>query len=282
MRNCPLVPPRPQPKQCHRPFSLFTEASINLADDEQLMELMVQAGFDRVFIGIESPNEESLAECDKLQNRNRDLVASVKKILSHGMEVQGGFILGFDSDPVSIFRSQINFIQNSGIVTAMVGLLNAPRGTRLYQRLKQENRLIRSITGDNMDLSINFIPKMNYETLMNGYRHVLNTIYAPKEYYERIRTFLKHFRPRQRPKASQLRPYHIWGLIRAIWVLGIKEKGRKYYWRLFLSTLLKRPRLFPLSMALSVYGLHFRKVVERLSRTPILTLQPDPAKTEGS
>ena len=103
---------------------------------------MVEAGFDRLFIGIESPNEESLLECNKLQNQGRDLVASVKKIQNHGFEVQGGFIIGFDSDPISIFRSQINFIQKSGIVTAMVGLLNAPRGTRLYQRMKEENRLL--------------------------------------------------------------------------------------------------------------------------------------------
>ncbi|GAG18601.1 unnamed protein product, partial [marine sediment metagenome] len=130
------------------PFSLLTEASINLADDEELMQLMVKAGFNSVFIGIETPNEESLAECNKLQNKNRDLAASVKKIQNYGLEVQGGFIVGFDSDPLSIFKSQINFIQRSGIVTAMVGLLNAPRGTRLYQRLKQENRLLIGFTGD--------------------------------------------------------------------------------------------------------------------------------------
>jgi len=123
------------------PFHLFTEASINLADDEELMQLMVDAGFNTVFIGIETPNEESLVECNKSQNQNRDLVASVKKIQNHGFEVQGGFIVGFDSDPLSIFKSQISFIQKSGIVTAMVGLLNAPAGTRLYQRLKEENRL---------------------------------------------------------------------------------------------------------------------------------------------
>ncbi|MGB2884762.1 MAG: radical SAM protein, partial [Dehalococcoidia bacterium] len=121
-------------KERKYPSPLFTEASINLADDEELMKLMVEAGFDMVFIGIETTNEESLAECSKNQNRGRDLVASVKKLQNHGFQVQGGFILGFDSDPVSIFKSQINFIQKSGIVTAMVGLLNAPPGTRLYER----------------------------------------------------------------------------------------------------------------------------------------------------
>ena len=141
---------------------------------------MVDAGFSAVFIGIETPNEESLVECNKFTNINRDLVASVKKIQNRGLEVQGGFIVGFDSDPLSIFKNQISFIQKSGIVTAMVGLLNAPPGTRLYQRLKKENRLLEGISGDNTDCSINFIPKMNYETLINGYQHILNTIYSPR------------------------------------------------------------------------------------------------------
>jgi len=269
-------------KERKYPFTLFTEASINLADDEQLMQLMVEAGFNRVFIGIESPNEDSLVECNKYTNRNRDLVASVKKVHNHGLEVQGGFIVGFDNDPISIFRSQINFIQNSGIVTAMVGLLNAPRGTRLYQRLKQENRLLKSITGDNVDCSLNFIPKMNYETLISGYKHILNTIYSPKQYYERVRTFLKEYRPYNTNKISQLRFYHIWGLIKSIWILGIQEKGRKYFWELFISTLVKRPKLFPLSMTLSVYGIHFRRVIQKFSNTPSPAIQSNPVNPEST
>ena len=246
------------------PFTLFTEASINLADDEELMRLMVEAGFNMAFIGIETPNEESLAECNKLPNKGRDLVASVKKIQNHGLQVQGGFIVGFDSDPLSIFKSQISFIQRSGIVTAMVGLLNAPRGTRLYQRLKKENRLLKGISGDNTDCSINFIPKMNHETLINGYKHIMQTIYAPKQYYERVKTFLKEYKPQKRKGASRIQFYHIRAFIKSMWVLGVKEKGRKYYWKLFVSTLLKYPRSFPLSMSLAVYGLHFRKVAEKL------------------
>jgi len=264
------------------PFPLFTEVSINLADDEQLMQLMVKAGFNRVFVGIETPNEESLVECNKYTNINRDLVASVKKIQNNGFEVQGGFIVGFDSDPISIFRSQINFIQNSGIVTAMVGLLNAPRGTRLYQRLKQENRLLKGFTGDNVDCSLNFIPRMNYETLINGYKNILSTIYSPKQYYERIRTFLKEFRPYQPQRVSQLRFYHIQGFIKSMWILGVWERGRKYYWGLFISTLLKRPKLFPLSMTLTVYGFHFRKVIQKLSSTPGLVVQSDYTDQKGS
>jgi len=251
------------------PFAFSTEASINLADDEELMKLMVEARFNQVFIGIESPNEESLAECNKLPNKDRDLVASVKKIQNYGLEVQGGFIVGFDSDPISIFRSQINFIQRSGIVTAMVGLLNAPRGTRLYQRLKKENRLLQDISGDNTDCSINFIPKMNYETLINGYKHILNTIYAPKQYYERVGTFLKEYKPQKVGGISRLQFHHIRAFIRAMWFMGVKEKGRRYYWKLLISTLLKRPRSFPLSISLSVFGFHFRKVAEKFSKLPL-------------
>jgi len=251
------------------PFTLSTEASINLADDEDLMHLMTQAGFNRVFIGIETPNEDSLVECNKYHNQNRDLVASVRKIQNHGLEVQGGFIVGFDSDPLSIFKSQINFIQKSGIVTAMVGLLNAPRGTKLYQRLKQENRLLQDISGDNMDGSLNFIPKMNYETLVNGYKSILDTIYSPKQYYERVKVLLKEYKPPQIKRPARLQFFHVRALFNSVWFLGIREKGRRYYWKLFLSTLLKRPRFFPLSITLALYGFHFRKVVEKYLGSPV-------------
>jgi len=252
------------------PFAFSTEASINLANDEKLMQMMVAAGFNTVFIGIETPNEESLAECNKLPNKGCDLKELVKKIQNHGMEVQGGFIVGFDSDPLSIFKSQISFIQNTGIVTAMVGLLTAPRGTRLYQRLVSENRILKGSSGDNTDCSLNFVPKMHYDTLINGYRHILNTIYAPKHYYERVRTFLKEYKPQKRDGKTRLRLYHIRALLNSMWFLGIKEKGRRYYWKLFFSTLFRYPRSFPLVVGLSIYGYHFRKVVEKYTSTPIV------------
>jgi len=255
-------------KKKRQPFPLFTEASINLADDEELMQLMVEAGFDRVFIGIETPNEESLVECNKSQNRNRDLVDSVKKIQRHGLEVQGGFIVGFDNDPVSIFKSQINFIQKSGIVTAMVGLLNAPPGTRLHNRLKKEDRLLKDFTGDNTDCSINFVPKMKYDTLINGYKDILKTIYSPQCYYERVKTFLKEFKPHNKG-GNKPDLYHIKAFLKSIWLLGIRENGRRYYWRLVISTLLKYPRRLQVSVTLAIYGYHFRKVVENYLRAPV-------------
>jgi len=249
-------------------FALSTEASINLADDEELMKLMVDAGFSTVFVGIETPNDERLAECNKFTNKTRDLVASVKKVQNHGLEVQGGFIVGFDSDPLSIFKSQISFIQKSGIVTAMVGLLNAPSGTRLYRRLKKENRLLKDSSGDNTDCSLNFIPKMNYETLVNGYKHILDTIYSPKHYYERVKTFFKEYKP-QRKRKARIQFQDVRALVKSMWFLGVREKGRRYYWKLFLSTLFKHPRKFPLSVTLAVYGYHFRKVLEKYIMTPI-------------
>jgi radical SAM superfamily enzyme YgiQ (UPF0313 family) len=246
-----------------RPFTFFTEASINLADDEELMRLMSEAGFDMVFVGIESPNEESLVECNKLPNKNRDLLTSVKRIQHYGLQVQGGFIVGFDSDPLSIFKSQIDFIQKSGIVTAMVGVLMAPPETRLYKRLQKENRLLVGGTGDNTDGSTNFIPKMGYETLARGYKQVVDTIYAPKQYYERIRTFLREYKPSDKGK-WKISLLHLIAWIRSIWVLGFKEKGRIHYWKLFVWTLLKKPKTFPLSMTLAVQGFHFRKVAQKV------------------
>ena len=151
----------------------YTEASVNLSDDEPLMEMMVEAGFDAVFIGIETPDKECLTECNKKQNKNRDLVESVKRIQRSGLQVQGGFIVGFDNDTQSIFQRQIDFIQNSGIVTAMVGLLQAPAGTKLYERLKQEGRLLGDMSGDNVDGTTNIIPRMDLEALHSGYKNIM-------------------------------------------------------------------------------------------------------------
>jgi len=240
------------------PFN--TEVSINLADDDELMQLMAQAGFDTVFVGIETPNEDSLIECSKTQNKGRDMVESVKRLQRAGLQVQGGFIVGFDSDPPSIFQQQIDFIQKSGVVTAMVGLLQAPPGTRLYERMKSEGRLVSEMSGDNVDGSTNIIPKMGLETLREGYRKILDQIYAPRVYYERVLTFLREYRP---PKIRvRLDLQHILALVRSIYQLGIRDVARKHYWRVFFWTLFRRPRLFPLAITLSIYGFHFRQVIQ--------------------
>ena len=242
-------------------ISFMTEVSINIADDEELLELMVAAGFNSVFVGIETPNEESLTECGKGQNRGRDLVENVRHIQQRGLQVAGGFIIGFDSDPLSIFEQQIQFIQKSGIVTAMVGLLQAPPGTQLYERLKQEGRLSGEVTGDNCDATMNFIPRMNKDTLYEGYQRVLAEIYSPEGYYARVKTMLKDFNPSSEIKAP-LSFELIKAFFKTIYLIGIKSAERVQYWRLFFWTLFKRPKMFPLAITMSVYGYHFRRVYE--------------------
>jgi radical SAM superfamily enzyme YgiQ (UPF0313 family) len=244
------------------PFTFNTQVSIELSDHEDLMEMMVRAGFDVVFVGIETPHEQSLGECNKFQNRNRDLLTSIRKIQKAGLEVQGGFIVGFDNDPLTIFDTQIKFIQASGVVTAMVGILTALPRTQLYERLRREHRLLKESSGNNTDFSTNFIPKMDYDLLINGYKRVLKTLYAPKHYYSRLRTFLQEYIP-PRKKLFHFRFNYIGAFVRSVVVLGIFGQERFYYWKLLLWTLISRPRLFPQAVTLSIYGFHFRKVFEK-------------------
>ncbi len=243
------------------PFN--TEVSINLADDPELLRLMTMAGFVMVFVGIETPNEDSLVECSKNQNKGRNLVESVKVLQRAGLQVQGGFIVGFDNDTPAIFQQQIDFIQKSGIVTAMVGLLQAPLGTHLYERLEREGRLVNdtSGSGDNVDGTTNIIPQMGLETLRAGYRSLMKQIYAPQAYYERVRTFLREYRP---PSIHfHLELDYLLAFWRSAYRLGICGVERVQYWRLVLWTLFRRPRLFPLAITLSIIGFHFRQVVEQ-------------------
>lgn len=238
------------------PFN--TELSINLADDPVLLKLMVQAGFDTVFVGIETPNEASLTECSKTQNQGRDMVESIKILQRAGLQVQGGFIVGFDNDSPMIFQQQVDFIQKSGIVTAMVGLLQAPTGTRLYERMKKEGRLVKEFSGDNVDGSTNIIPKMGIEPLREGYRKILNQIYTPKNYYKRVVTFLREYHPHKVRVSSE--PQYILALWRSIYQLGIRGVERFEYWKLFFWTLFSRPRLFPMAITFTIIGFHFRQV----------------------
>jgi len=242
-------------------ITFSTEASINLADDEELMELMTEAGFEFVFVGIETPEEEALSSSNKNQNKKRNLLEDVKKIQRAGLEVKAGFIVGFDSDTVSTFHRQIEFIQKSGIVTAMVGLLQAPPGTKLYQRLAEEGRIISQMTGDNVDGTTNIIPKMNKELLLAGYRNIMGTIYSPKHYYERVKTFLREYKA---PKIRLPIDFNsILALLRTIIRLGILGKERLYYWNLVFWTIFHRPELFPQAITMSVYGYHYRTICEK-------------------
>ncbi len=248
-------------KERNYPFRFTTEVSINLADDKELLRLMVKAGFHHTFVGIETPSGESLAECGKKQNLKRDMVESVKTLQRHGLVVSGGFIVGFDNDNPSIFQQQIDFIQQSGIVTAMVGLLNAPVHTKLYQRLQAENRLLNSFNGNNMDGSINFIPKMPYQTLIRGYKEILETIYSPKEYYLRVKTFLREY---QVPQKGRVAFGDVRALFRSMWKIGVLDSGKRYYWKLLIYSLLTCPKKFALAVEFAIYGFHFRRVVRSI------------------
>jgi len=241
----------------NNPFCFITEASINLADDKELMELMVKAGFEKVFVGIETPEETCLMECNKLQNHNRDLIESVNIIQRYGMEVFAGFIVGFDNDPPNIFQRQIDFIQKSGIITAMVGLLNAPRLSKLYRRLQEEGRIVDQFTGDNTDYSINFIPVMDKNELLKGYQKIIQNIYSCKAYYARVLTFLKQYDP---PSVQPLSFNRFMALIKSIIYIGILKKESIYFWKIISWSIFNKPKTFPLAVTYSIYGYHFRRV----------------------
>jgi len=246
------------------PFWLLTEASLNLSGDEELMGLMIEAGFDKVFIGLETPNEESLAECNKLQNKNSDMVSAVKKIQNHGMQVLGGYIVGFDNDPPSIFDRQIGFIQETGVVVAMVGILDALPKTRLYERLEAEGRLLAASSGNNTDLSISFVPRMDINILLEGYKKILQKIYSPEKYYERIVNFFQGYKPTR--KRKRITASEIGAFAKSVWRIGIigRKEERRYYWKLLIISAMKYRSLFSEAIVLQIYGFHFRKIVDGL------------------
>lgn len=255
-----LLPAMKRWMQNHQfPFTFSIQSSINMADDEDLLSLMNETGFSSTFIGIETTDETSLLDCNKVQNQNRDLLRSVQKIQNAGFMVSGGFIVGFDSDMPTVFQRQIEFIQQSGIVTAMVGLLNAPKNTKLYLRLKDENRLTDEPTGSNTDFSMNFIPKMNYTELMDGYKTIIQNIYSAKPYYQRVRQFLMNYK-RKHIRKNKIEFSYLTGFFKSIFIIGMVNKGRREYWKFLLWTLFRRPALFPDAVIFAVYGFHFRTV----------------------
>ncbi len=242
------------------PFSFITEASVNIAEDEVLLQMMQDAGFRRVFLGIETPVGESLKEAQKGQNTRRDLLESVRKIQDYGMEVMAGFIVGFDNDPKDIFDRQINFIRESAIPLAMVGLLTALPDTQLWHRLEREGRLLKESSGNNTDCTLNFIPKMDQTRLIEGYKAILNNIYSPREYYQRALDCLSRFKqvqvePRQNGVMMNLKTF-----IRLIVMLGVRDRERLQFWNYFLRVIRYYPRNFTHSLTLAAMGFHFRKI----------------------
>ena len=243
------------------PFKLMTEASVNLALDQELMEMMSKANFHKVFLGIETPSVDSLKECGKNQNVATDFAGSVRAIHQHGMQVMGGFIVGFDNDTATIFDQQVRFIQEIGVVTAMVGVLNALPQTRLWRRLQSEGRLLGQMSGENTDASLNFIPAMGRDALLDGYKHLLSIIYSPRAYYKRISTFMASYIPTAQ---GRIIPRELLALAKSMWSIGVVSRARFRYWRLLLKTLLTKPKAFPVAVELAILGLHFQQVTRRV------------------
>jgi radical SAM superfamily enzyme YgiQ (UPF0313 family) len=241
-----------------------TEASINLADDPAMMNAMVEAGFSMVFVGIETPDADGLAECNKKHNLNRDMLTDVRRMQRAGLQVQGGFILGFDSDAPSSLGNVLDFVQAAGIVTAMVGLLQALPGTRLHERMRRAGRLLDSSSGDNVNGTTNIVPMAGMEALREGYKDGMQRLYAPKPYYRRVRTFLREFKSHSHGRPWSLRHIaaDLMAFARSVVRLGIIGRERVEYWKLLVWTLLRNPQAFGLAVVFAIQGYHFRMTCE--------------------
>ncbi len=216
-----------------------TQVTINLADDEEMMNLMIEAGFRHIFVGIESVSAESLEDCKKTQNLRRDLLENVRLLQQKGFIVTGGFIVGFDTDTDKIFDDQIDFIQNSGIVMATVNVLKAPPGTDLNKKLRLENRLIEPFDFD--ENKTNIVTKMDNMVLYNGYKKILDDIYSPQRVYSRASQFLSYYgnHRTENPIKKELTYKDAITLSKIIYYSGIMGKGRLYFWRLFIGTFVR-------------------------------------------
>jgi len=249
------------------PFSFITEASVNLAEDDELLEGMRRARFRRVFLGIETPVEASLKEAQKGQNIRGDLLDSVRKIQSYGMQVMAGFIVGFDNDPEDIFERQIEFIRESAIPLAMVGLLTALPDTQLWRRLEREGRLLAESSGNNTDGSLNFIPKMDAARLIEGYKTILRTIYSPGEYYQRALNCLERvISVEPEPRGGGLiRDARALSLV--VLALGIRDRARAEFWRYLGQAYARHREKFADAIKLAAMGYHLRKLAEDGAQT---------------
>ena len=263
---------RNQHKTC---FSFITEASLNLADDPELMQLMKDAGFISVFLGIETPDKSALVAANKLQNTRRSLLDSVAIIQSYGIQVMGGFILGFDTDREDIFDRMTDFIQKSGIPIAMVGLLQAMPGTQLFRRLWREGRILHTDAGNNTSVSLNFLPRMDATKLVEGYRSVLKQIYSSEAYYKRVKLYLSRIRTAPGEKNFRqpwLTAANARALMTSIVRQGILGPQRWSYWKFFAAAATRYRHSFGTAMTLVVMGYHFQVVTRRLSKLKLPAL----------
>ncbi len=251
----------------HYPYMITTEASVNLADDEELMDLMIDAGFNKVFLGIETPVAECLEQAGKKQNLKGSLLRGVERIQRKGMEVTAGFIIGFDSDPENVFDLQIDFIRESGIPMAMAGLLIALPNTRLYRRLNSEGRILSETSGNNThSFTTNFIPVMDGETLAKGYRELISQIYTPREYFNRCLTMMQRM-PRGKVGRGALSFWTILLVVR-IFLSSVFRQIFSSYGREYLNYLAAavriRPGLFPKAVKMALFGYHFFRITKEI------------------
>jgi radical SAM superfamily enzyme YgiQ (UPF0313 family) len=260
-------------------FEFITEASLNLADDTELMQLMKDAGFKSVFLGIETPDESGLISSNKLQNTRRSLLESVARIQSYGIEVMGGFILGFDTDKEDIFDRMVEFIEKSGIPIAMVGLLQAMPGTQLFRRLRSEGRIVDGGGGNNTFCDrLNFLPRMDATKLVEGYRNVMKRIYNCEAYYERVKLYLNRAHPKpakrvagepakQRPQSEPwMTRDNLRALANSIVRQGVLGRHQWSYWKFLASAATRYRRCFGAAMTLAVMGYHFQVMTRKLSK----------------
>jgi radical SAM superfamily enzyme YgiQ (UPF0313 family) len=258
-------------------FDFTTEASLNLADDPELMQMMKDAGFASVFLGIETPDESGLIASNKLQNTRRSLLDSVATIQSYGMQVMGGFILGFDTDRDDIFDRMVEFIQKSGIPIAMVGLLQAMPGTQLFRRLWKEGRILDAGLGDNTCDKLNFLPHMDAARLVEGYRSVLKRIYSCEAYYERVKLYLSRTQPQtgeRKSKQQWLTRGNVRAFVTSIIRQGIFGRQRWSYWKFLLAVATRYRHCVGAAMTLAVMGYHFQVMTRRLSKAAELAIMP--------
>lgn len=239
-------------------FYFATQLTINLVEDDELMQLMLEAGFRDIFVGIETPDENALEKSGKKQNLKRNQLNDINKLHEKGFIIAGGFIVGFDTDTQSTFQQQTDFIQQSGIIMPIVNMLKAPPGTVFYDRMKKEGRLAKQFSFAEGDTNI--IPVMNRKTLNDGFIMLIDNIYAPEKSYDRI---IRFFNTYKYPKTTTKVPFkfefiEIISALRIIYIIGIKDPDRKYFWKLILWTLRNDTKLIEMAFrnGMVMYQMH--------------------------
>jgi radical SAM superfamily enzyme YgiQ (UPF0313 family) len=239
----------------HRdPFDFYTEASINLANDDSLISAMTEAGFTQVFVGIETPSREALRDAGKFQNTNMDLIAAVRKLTTRGLEVMAGFIIGFDSDDADALSRLHDWISQSPIPLAMVGVLTALPGTQLHRRLEREGRLLHDSSGDQFGHT-NFITKLEEVELLEGYARIMSDLYSPRSYLRRAAEALE-LCPKDPSRLRYPKLFGLGVLMRVIWSMGVRSNYRREFWTFFGRVLRRAPARFARAIGLAIHGYH--------------------------